>query len=71
MFVFVAADSKYDQEVSSIDSSVKVPSLAVAYTPEHSYNLTGFWEKNGHQLRLSYQGTTDQLVQRSWENGSL
>ncbi|AZN32904.1 TonB-dependent receptor [Pseudoalteromonas sp. Xi13] len=64
-------DSKYDQEVSSIDSDVKVPSLAVAYTPEHSYNLTGFWEKNGHQLRLSYQGTTDQLVQRSWENGSL
>ncbi|ATG77523.1 TonB-dependent receptor [Pseudoalteromonas sp. B131b] len=64
-------DSEYDQEVSSIDSNVKLPSLAVAYTPEHSYNLTGFWEKDGHQLRLSYQGTTDQLVQRSWENGSL
>ncbi|MCK8094059.1 TonB-dependent receptor [Pseudoalteromonas sp. 1CM17D] len=64
-------DSEYEQEVSSIDSNIKAPSLAVAYTPEHSYNLTGFWEKNGHQLRLSYQGTTDQLVQRSWENGSL
>ncbi len=64
-------DSKYDQEVSSIDDSVKLPSLAVAYTPEHSYNVTGFWEKDGHQIRLAYQGTTDQLVQRSWENGSL
>ncbi|ATC86684.1 TonB-dependent receptor [Pseudoalteromonas arctica] len=41
------------------------------YTPEHSYNVTGFWEKDGHQIRLAYQGTTDQLVQRSWENGSL
>ena len=64
-------DSEYEQEVSSIDDDVKLPSLAVAYTPEHSYNLTAFWEKNGHQLRLAYQGTTDQLVQRSWENGSL
>ncbi|GIU52780.1 TonB-dependent receptor [Shewanella sp. KT0246] len=64
-------DSEYDQEVSSIDDSVKLPSLQVAYTPEHSYNLTAFWEKNGHQLRLSYRGNSDQLAKRSWESGSL
>ncbi|GGA85277.1 hypothetical protein GCM10011369_29130 [Neiella marina] len=64
-------DSEYDQEVSSIDESVMLPSLPVTYTPEHSYNATGFWEMDGHQVRLSYQGTTDQLAKRSWENGSL
>ncbi len=64
-------DSQYDQEVSSIDSSVFLPELPVAYTPEHTYNLTAFWEKNGHQLRLSYRGNSDQLVQRSWEQGTL
>eukprot|EP01093_Parvamoeba_rugata_P019638 TRINITY_DN8_c0_g5_i1.p1 TRINITY_DN8_c0_g5~~TRINITY_DN8_c0_g5_i1.p1 ORF type:complete len:1159 (-),score=273.19 TRINITY_DN8_c0_g5_i1:1475-4951(-) len=64
-------DSEYDQEVSSIDSNVVLPALPVAYTPEHSYNLTAFWEKQGHQIRISYQGTSDQLAQRSWEQGSL
>ncbi|GGA85283.1 hypothetical protein GCM10011369_29140 [Neiella marina] len=64
-------DSEYDQEVSSIDDSVTLPSLPVAYTPENSYNFTGFWEMNGHQVRLAYQGTDDQLVQRSWEQGTL
>ncbi|MEI8641258.1 TonB-dependent receptor [Pseudoalteromonas sp. Hal099] len=64
-------DSKYDQEVSSIDSDVKVPSLAVAYTPEHSYNLTGFWEKTVTSYVYRIKVQLDQLVQRSWENGSL
>ncbi|KVX01281.1 TonB-dependent receptor [Shewanella frigidimarina] len=64
-------DSEYDQEVSSINSNITLPSLQVAYTPEHSYNLTTFWEKDGHQLRLSYRGNSDQLAQRSWESGSL
>ncbi|MCM2681167.1 TonB-dependent receptor [Echinimonas agarilytica] len=64
-------DSEYDQEVSSVDDSVKLPALEVAYTPEHSYNVSAFWEQNGHQLRLSYQGTSDQLAQRSYKLGSL
>lgn len=64
-------DSSYDQEVSSVDDSVYLPELPVAYTPEHSYNLTGFWEQDGHQVRLSYQGTSDQLSDRSFESGSL
>ncbi|WP_244431042.1 TonB-dependent receptor [Simiduia agarivorans] len=63
--------SEYDQEVSSIDPSVVVPALPVAYTPEHSYNATVFWERNGHQVRLAYQGQTDQLAQRSWGAGAL
>jgi len=64
-------DSEYDQEVSSIDENVTLPSLQVAYTPEHSYNVTTFWEQDGHQLRLSYQGTSDQVAERSWEQGTL
>ena len=64
-------DSAYDQEVSAVDPSVVLPELPVAFTPEHSYNATVFWEMNGHQLRLAYQGTSDQLARRVWDNGSL
>lgn len=71
MFNYTYQDSAYDQEVSSLDPSIVLPELPVAYTPEHSYNATVFWEMNGHQLRLAYQGTSDQLAQRVWENGSL
>ncbi|WP_043317027.1 TonB-dependent receptor [Microbulbifer sp. HZ11] len=71
MFNYTYQDSAYDQEVSSLDPSVTLPELPVAFTPEHSYNATVFWEMNGHQLRLAYQGTSDQLAQRSWESGSL
>lgn len=63
-------DSAYDQEVSSIDPSIILPELPVAFTPEHSYNATVFWERNGHQVRLAYQAQSDQLVQRSWEQGA-
>ncbi|WKT59407.1 TonB-dependent receptor [Microbulbifer thermotolerans] len=71
MFNFTYQDSAYDQEVSSLDPSLVLPELPVAYTPEHSYNATVFWEKDGHQIRLAYQGTSDQLAQRSWNNGVL
>ncbi|MCQ3831033.1 TonB-dependent receptor [Microbulbifer elongatus] len=71
MLNYTYQDSAYEQEVSSIDSSILLAELPVAYTPEHSYNATVFWEQNGHQLRLAYQGTSDQLAQRSWSNGSL
>lgn len=71
MFNYTYQDSAYEQEVSSLDPSIILPELPVANTPEHSYNATVFWEQNGHQLRLAYQGTSDQLAQRSWKNGSL
>nr|WP_010133216.1 TonB-dependent receptor [Microbulbifer agarilyticus] len=71
MFNYTYQDSAYDQEVSSLDPNIVLPELPVAYTPEHSYNATVFWEQNGHQLRLAYQGTSDQLANRSWNNGSL
>ncbi|NHN38389.1 TonB-dependent receptor [Pseudomaricurvus alcaniphilus] len=64
-------DSQFDQEVSSIDSSVKLPALPVTFTPEHSYNASMFWTWGGHQVRLSYQAQSDVLVDRSWNNGSL
>ncbi|GAB2505011.1 TonB-dependent receptor [Microbulbifer agarilyticus] len=71
MFNYTYQDSAYEQEVSSLDPSLLLPELPVAYTPEHSYNATVFWEMNGHQLRLAYQGTSDQLARRVWDNGSL
>ncbi|KMT64258.1 TonB-dependent receptor domain-containing protein [Catenovulum maritimum] len=66
--------SKYD--TTSADE-VEYP---VEDTPEHSYNMTGFWEKDGHSVRLSYRGTSDSLVGmdwntalrgRNWKSGTL
>lgn len=73
-------DSSYDEEQSSIDSSITLPSLPVADTPEHSYNATVFWEHSDVQLRLAYRGNSDSLVGvdgnngrsgRTWNQGSL
>lgn len=40
-------------------------SFPVEETPRHSWNVTGFWQKGGHQARLAWSGTTDVLVQRT------
>ncbi|WP_341938300.1 TonB-dependent receptor domain-containing protein [Marinimicrobium sp. C2-29] len=62
-------DSEYDSEQSTIDTSKMLPTLPVADTPEHTYNLTGFWEQDGHQVRLSYRGSSDSLVGTDWNTG--
>lgn len=61
--------SEYESEYSSINPNILLPSYPVADTPEHSYNFTGYWEKSGHQVRLSFRGTSDSLVGRDWANG--
>ena len=61
--------SEYESEFSSINPDVLLPSYPVADTPEHSYNFTGFWEQNGHQIRFSLRGTSDSLVGKDWANG--
>jgi iron complex outermembrane receptor protein len=48
------------------DSKFPIPG-----TPRHSYNVTGYWQKAGHQLRLAYAGSSDSLVQRSFSGGAL
>ncbi len=64
-------DSKTDPEFSSFDSTVQLPQFPREYTPEHSYNATLFWEKYGHQIRLAVRGKSDELVQRSFQSGSI
>ncbi|MCI2283935.1 TonB-dependent receptor [Colwellia sp. MSW7] len=61
--------SEYESEYSSINPNLLLPSYPVADTPEHSYNFTGFWEHEGHQIRLSFRGTSDSLVGKDWANG--
>lgn len=72
-------DSEYDADVSSVTGKVLTP-LPVADTPKHTYNLTAFWEQDGHQVRLSYRGSSDSLVGtdyntgqsgRTWNQGSI
>lgn len=53
------------------DGKFKESGYPIPGTPEHSYNLTGFWEMNGHQLRLAYSGSSDSLIQRSFGGGAL
>lgn len=60
-------DSKYDSDDS--DAAIKLPDYPVADTPEHTYNLMTFWEQDGHQIRLSYRGTSDTLVGTDYNTG--
>lgn len=53
------------------DGKFKDSGYPIPGTPQHSYNLTGFWEMDGHQLRLAYSGNSDSLIQRSFGGGSL
>jgi len=64
-------NSKTDPEYSSFDDTKALPQYPQAWTPEHSYNATIFWEKGGHQIRLAMRGKSDELVQRTWNEGSL
>ncbi len=64
-------DSEYEADYSTIDTTLKLPSLPVAETPEHTYNFTGFWEQDGHQVRLSYRGSSDSLVGVDYASGDL
>ncbi|WP_237716344.1 TonB-dependent receptor [Catenovulum agarivorans] len=61
--------SKYDTQFADAAGTVKLPEYPVADTPEHSYNLTTFWEQDGHQVRFSYRGTSDSLVGIDWNTG--
>jgi len=72
-------DSEYDPDVSSV-TGLELPSMPVAETPMHTYNFTAFWEQDGHQVRLSYRGSSDSLVGtdsntgqsgRTWNQGSI
>jgi len=40
-------------------------------TPRTSYNITGFWQEGGNQLRLAWSGSGDSLIQRSFGGGAL
>ncbi|BFM20289.1 hypothetical protein R50076_13380 [Gilvimarinus japonicus] len=62
-------DSEYDQQYSTFDPDKLLPAYPVAETPEHTYNLTGFWEQDGHQFRISYRGSSDSLVGTDWNTG--
>ncbi|WP_049721021.1 TonB-dependent receptor domain-containing protein [Gilvimarinus polysaccharolyticus] len=62
-------DSEYEADFSSIDPDRLLPTYPVADTPEHTYNLTAFWEQDGHQVRLSYRGSSDSLVGNDWNTG--
>ncbi|MCU4675609.1 TonB-dependent receptor [Catenovulum sp. 2E275] len=61
-------NSKYDSDISAVTGE-PLPEYPVADTPEHTYNLTTFWEQDGHQIRLSYRGSSDSLVGTDWNTG--
>ncbi|WP_017446589.1 TonB-dependent receptor [Gayadomonas joobiniege] len=61
-------DSEYDADNSAVTGK-PLPQYPVADTPEHTYNLTTFWEQDGHQVRLSYRGSSDSLVGTDWNTG--
>ncbi|MGJ8693284.1 MAG: TonB-dependent receptor [Thalassotalea sp.] len=68
---YTYTDSETDAEQSSIDPTLTLASLPSLWTAKHTYNGTVFWEKFGHQIRLSYRGKSDELINRNWNNGNL
>ena len=63
-------DSSFAQDVSDLVEGLALPRFQIDRTPEHSYNLTGYWQQGGHQVRLTYGGATDVLLQRSFGLGA-
>lgn len=64
-------ESESDEEAGDIDGTTVLKSLPTAWTPKHSYNATIYWEQDGHQLRLAYRGKSDELIERSENDGAL
>lgn len=64
-------DSSFEAEVSDLAPGAVLPSFQIDRTPEHSYNVTGYWQQDGHQVRLAYGGASDVLLQRAFQKGSL
>ncbi|WP_111979252.1 TonB-dependent receptor domain-containing protein [Algibacillus agarilyticus] len=62
-------DSEYGSQESTLVAGEFLPTFPVADTPEHSYNASLYWEQEGHQVRLSYRGSTDSLVGMDWDTG--
>ncbi|MBJ2138517.1 TonB-dependent receptor [Paraglaciecola chathamensis] len=60
-FNYTFADSENDSDFDETLQRVVQP-VPQAYTPRHSANTTLFWEKNGHQLRLTHRFNSDQFV---------
>ncbi len=52
------------------DGKFEQSGLPVPGTPKDSYNATLYWQEGGHQLRLAYAGSSDQLVTSSFEGGA-
>ena len=64
-------DSSFAQDTSDLIAGLALPRFQIDRTPEHSYNITTYWQQGGHQVRLTYGGATDVLVQRSAGLGAL
>jgi len=64
-------DSSFDADTSSLVAGATLDRFQIDRTPEHSYNVTAYWEQDGHQLRLAYGGASDVLVQRNFQLGAL
>lgn len=64
-------DSSFAQEVSDLAAGQVLPSFQIQRTPKHSYNITGYWQQDGHQIRVAYGGASDVLLQRAFGRGAL
>ena len=68
-FNYTFADSESDAEILELTGR-ELKALPQAYTPKHSANTTLYWEKHGHQLRLTHRFNSDQLVNRGLTGGA-
>ncbi|WP_440875644.1 TonB-dependent receptor [Thalassotalea sp. PLHSN55] len=66
---YTYADSESDAEISATTGQ-EIQPLPQPYTPEHSANVTLFWEKDGAMLRLANRYNSTQLVNRGLASGA-
>jgi len=66
---YTYSDSDTDAEVTE-DGEV-LASMPMANVSKHVYNISTFWQQDGHLIRLAYNHRSDSLAQRSYQSGSL
>lgn len=68
-FNYTYAKTESDAEVLELTGR-EIKAMPQGHTPLHSTNTTLYWEKSGHQLRLTHRFNSEQLISRGLTDGN-
>jgi TonB-dependent receptor len=61
-----STESEYIEELDATLASLPLENIS-----KHTFNFSGFWEKDGNLVRLAWNSRSDSLARRSFEGGAL